>query len=94
MSGEAGGRLQNRYIGASPRIDFSGLQATYDPPTTYFRNGIFIGRSASTGVITSRSQRRYNFTVPDNPLDEISMTFVLEGWGGIVTYVWKKQPVY
>lgn len=94
LSGTVGGTLHNYHIGVSPGIQFSGFMVEYDPPTTYFRNGIFLGRSGSTGQITYSAQRRYNFRVPDKAPDQISLTYVLGGWGGLISYVWEKQPVW
>lgn len=93
LSAEAGGSLQNYHIGMSPWIDFRGFHAEYDPPVTNY-NSIFVGRSGSTGIITPRAQRTFTFRVPDRPADQMAMTYVLGGWGGLITYVWEKQPVW
>jgi hypothetical protein len=94
VNASAGGRLQNRYMGIVPRIDFKGLKVAYNPPTSYYRNGIFAGRSGSTGALIPNANRRHTFTVPENPTDQISMSFIIEGWGTVVTFVWEKQPVW
>jgi hypothetical protein len=94
LSADVSGGALNYHIGVSPYIDFGGFHATYDPPVTNYNNAIFVGRSGSTGIITYQAQRTFTFRVPDRPLDQIHMTYILGGWGGAISYVWEKQPVW
>ena len=94
MRADAGGTLQNYHMGLAASINFGGFHIQYIPPPKTAYNTIFVGRPGSGGPIITQDQRRFIFTVPDHPSQEMHLTIILSNWGPVVTYIWEKQPLF